>query len=90
MNNLDPGNAIWKRDLSASLNNIGRIYETQGKLAEALLEYDAFKSIVFQLTQDDPSNADWQRELLVSHICFGQILMKQGKLLKHSVNSELV
>ncbi len=76
----DPDNAGWRRDLSVSHNNVGGVLEAQGKLPEALAEYQAYQRIMQELTARDPDNADWRRELSVSHNCVDGVLQAQGKL----------
>ena len=63
-----------------SHNKIGRVYEKQGKLAEALAEYQADKRIMEGLTALDPANTNWQRNLAASHTNVGSVYQAEGKL----------
>ncbi len=59
---------------------LGDTLQTEGDLAGALREYQAFKDIMRRLTQLDPDNTDWQQDLSVSHNSVGRVLQAQGKL----------
>jgi tetratricopeptide (TPR) repeat protein len=61
-------------------DQLGDTLQAQGRLSEALREYEAGKQLRLDLTQRDPSNAGWQRELSVSHNCVGGVLAAQGRL----------
>ncbi len=63
----DPGNAAWQRELSVSHNCVGGVYQSQGKLLEALAEFESDKRIMADLCARDPGNADWQQDLAVTH-----------------------
>ena len=72
-----PGGGV---SLSITHDNIAGILEAQGKLAEALAEYEAEKRTMQELTARDPDNAQWRRDLSVAHNCVGSILQAQGRL----------
>ena len=76
----DPDNAGWRRDLSVAHNCVGGVLQAQGRLQEALAEYEAYKRIMQELTARDPDNAGWRRELSVSHNYVGGVLQAQGRL----------
>ena len=59
---------------------LGDILVNQGKLADAMREYQIFKQIMLRLSQVDLENTDWQRELSASHSKIGLVLQKQDKL----------
>ena len=75
-----PDNTYWQRELSVSHNNVGRVLQAQGRLQEALAEYQADKRIMQELTARDPDNAGWRRDLSVSHNNVGGVLQAQGRL----------
>ena len=76
----DPGNAVWRRDLSVSHEKVGDVHRAQGDLDAALTRYRASLSIAEDLARDDPGNAGWRRDLLVSHIKVGEVHRAQGDL----------
>ncbi|MEI7866544.1 MAG: hypothetical protein WCI11_01530 [Candidatus Methylumidiphilus sp.] len=59
---------------------LGNTLQTEGDLAGALREYQAFKDIMLRLTLLDPDNTGSQRELSASHNDVGRVLQAQGKL----------
>ena len=75
----DRDNGDWRRELSISYSNVGGILEAQGKLQEALAEYEADKRIMQELTARDPDNAGWRRDLGVAQLV-GVVLQAQGRL----------
>jgi tetratricopeptide (TPR) repeat protein len=58
---------------------LGMAWETQGRLAEALREYRAYRDITRRLCEREPDNADWQRGLSVSYNDVGRILESQNQ-----------
>jgi hypothetical protein len=60
----DPDNAGWRRDLSVSHNCVGRVLEAQGRLAEALAEYQVAETILVVLTSALPDQAEWAEDLV--------------------------
>jgi len=47
----DPSNAAWQRDLAATLNAMGDLFEAQGKLAEAQTAMEAAQAISQRLAE---------------------------------------
>jgi tetratricopeptide (TPR) repeat protein len=77
---VDPGNALWQRELSVSHEKIGDVLAQQGNLSAALDSYRASLAIRERLAHADPGNAVWQRDLSVSHEKIGNMLRPQGNL----------
>jgi hypothetical protein len=72
----DPDNAGWRRELSVSHNNVGSVLEAQGRLAEALAEYEAAEKILLTLTSAAPDHARWKADLEVTR---GLLASVRGK-----------
>jgi tetratricopeptide (TPR) repeat protein len=49
------------------------VLQAQGRLKEALLEYQATRQIMLRLRQHYPDNADWQRDLAFAYYCVGSL-----------------
>jgi tetratricopeptide (TPR) repeat protein len=77
---LDPDNAGWQLDLSASYGRIGDMLESEGNLAGALEEFRKSLAITERLAVLDPTNAGWQRELSARYNRVGGILESLGNL----------
>ena len=59
---------------------MGGVLEAQGKLTEALAEYEEDLAISRRLAEQDPSNAGWQSALAAALNRVGGVLEAQGKL----------
>jgi hypothetical protein len=59
----DPDNAGWRRELSVSHHCVASVLEAQGRLVEALAEYDAAERILVDLTSAAPDQARWAVDL---------------------------
>ena len=44
-------------------NCVGRVYEAQGRLADALREFEDDLAIAERLAAHDPTNRQWQKDL---------------------------
>jgi tetratricopeptide (TPR) repeat protein len=80
LNETDPHNTGWQRDLSVSHNRIGDIRRAQGDLAGALDAYNKGLEIRARLAETDKHNTEWQRDLSVSHNKIGNVRLVQGDL----------
>ena len=69
----DPENTDWQRNLSASHNCVGQVFQAQGRLADALREFEADLVIAQQLVARDPGNSVWQENLNVTRTCIDQM-----------------
>jgi len=49
-----------------SHTNVGNVFQAQGRLAEALAEYQADLAIAERLALLDPTNAGWQTDLRIT------------------------
>jgi tetratricopeptide (TPR) repeat protein len=56
------------------------VFQAQGQLDDALLEYEAAKQIMRRLTQRYPGNADWQRDLGFAYNRVGSVWEGRGEL----------
>ena len=77
---MDPGNAVWQRDLSVAHNKIGDVLVEQGSLPAALEAYNASLAIREQLGTADPDNASRQADLAVSCGKLGRLFAKIGEI----------
>jgi tetratricopeptide (TPR) repeat protein len=59
---------------------LGRTLQSEGNLANALLEFQRHIDIMQRLTRRNPDNTDWLRDLSVSHSNVGRVLQAQGNL----------
>ncbi|QUY43698.1 lipopolysaccharide assembly protein LapB [Acaryochloris marina] len=59
---------------------LGDIYQTKGRLDDALKAFNEYLSICQNLTSADPSNAKWQRDLGVAYARTGDIYQTKGRL----------
>ena len=91
---LDPSNMTWQRDLSVCHNKIGYLLEDQGRLDEAVREFQAALDIRKELIKADPNNYKWQRDLAATHANIGGILLQRnddaGALREFDVAQELL
>ncbi len=76
----DPGNAVWQRDLSVSLDKLGNLAVAQGNLPEAQRLFADSLRIRQRLAESDPGNAASQRDLWVSLIKVGDLALAKGNL----------
>jgi tetratricopeptide (TPR) repeat protein len=76
----DPGNAVWKRDLSVAFEKIGDVQLSQGDLPAALKSYTDSLANRDDLAKSDPGNAEWQRDLSASLDKIGNVRIRQGDL----------
>jgi eukaryotic-like serine/threonine-protein kinase len=74
----DPDNTDWQRDLSVSHNRVGDIYQAQGRLADALREYEAVLAIAERLAAHDPTNAQWQKDLATTQMSVDRLRKQLG------------
>ncbi len=77
---VDPANAGWQHNLSASYDYVGDVLAAQGNLPEALKSYRDSLAVRDPLAKADPGNADWRRNLTVSYEKIGAVLVAQGNL----------
>jgi tetratricopeptide (TPR) repeat protein len=75
-----PGNLVWRSDLSAAHSELGNTLVDEGKLAEALDAYRASLAIRKELVRANPDNNEWQGDLEAAYRAVGGILAPQGKL----------
>jgi hypothetical protein len=61
-----------------SHNGIGRVYQAQGRLAEALGEFEAELAVAERLAAYDPTNARWQQDLTDARITVDRLRRKFG------------
>ena len=59
---------------------MGIVLQQQGKLPEALQEYEAYRDVMLGLAKQDPGNAGWQRDLSISYEKVGDVQSAQGDL----------
>ena len=59
----DPNNTRLQSDLAATLNRVGGVLETQGKLTEAQAAFEEALAISRRMAEQDPNNADWKSAL---------------------------
>ena len=69
-------NSGWQRDLSVSYERVGDVLVAQGKLQEALDDYQQCLVISKRLAEQDKSNSGWQRDLIVSLYKVGLVRAK--------------
>jgi hypothetical protein len=50
--------------LSVSHNCVGRVYEAEGRLADALREFEDDLAIAERLAAHDPTSIQWQKDLV--------------------------
>jgi hypothetical protein len=62
----DASPLVWRRALSASLNEIGVVLRIQGDLSGAVAAHHESLDIVQDLAIKDPSNARWQMDVFYS------------------------
>ena len=67
LNQSDPNNAEWQRDLSVSYNNIGDISAARGDRDGALKAFSDGLEIAKRLAARNPNNAELQRDLCISY-----------------------
>ena len=72
-----PGSQRWR---AVALDNDGDALLARGKLAEALVNFQAGNTIFERLTRQDPGNAGWQQDLCFSYDSVGDVLSAQNKL----------
>jgi hypothetical protein len=53
---VDPSNAGWQRDLAAAHSLIGGVYQSQGRLGDALSAFQRSLVIREKFSDADPSN----------------------------------
>ena len=68
------------RQQAVAFWNVGDIFSTQGKLQEALKDYEQSLEIFNKLGDQEPANADWQHLRSVGYEKVGDVLSTQGKL----------
>lgn len=76
----DPANAVWRRNLSVSLDRLGDVALAQGDLALAMRCFTESRNIRELLVARDPANTEWQRGLSVSLDRLGDIALARGDL----------
>ena len=74
----DPRSAQGQRDLSVSLDNVGKVQLQNGEGAAALASYQRSLEISEKLAKDDPRSAQGQRDLAVSRFKFGDLHQRAG------------
>lgn len=75
---VEPGNALWQSDLSASLDSLGSVkFDTHG-YDDAREAFEASLAIRQRLAEADPGNASWQRDLSLSYILVGDSRTEDG------------
>ncbi|WP_295302902.1 DUF4062 domain-containing protein [Accumulibacter sp.] len=77
---VEPGNALWQRNLSVLHERIGDLRTVLGDLAGAGQAYEASFAIAKRLAAADPANVLFQRDLSVSHERIGDLRKAQGDL----------
>jgi tetratricopeptide (TPR) repeat protein len=79
---VDPANADFQRELSASHRSIGDVLRDQGKLPEALESYRTALAITGPLAKTEPNNLDRQHDLWALYNKLGTLL-----ILSHSAEA---
>jgi tetratricopeptide (TPR) repeat protein len=74
----DPGNTEWQRDLALSQNGVGDVLRAQGDFAAALAMYRDALAIAKALAVKDPANTIWQRDLAFTQERIAKALMSIG------------
>ena len=80
LNEDEPENPQWQRDLSISHNRLGDVAIAKGDLAEAARRYAAGLAIAEKLAAADPGNTQWLRDLSISYERLGNVDVAQGNL----------
>ncbi|MFI5015474.1 MAG: tetratricopeptide repeat protein [Hyphomicrobiales bacterium] len=76
----EPGNAIWRRDVAASLTRVGDVLVARGDLLGALAVYREGLQIRRELAARGGDDTDWQRDLSESFKKIGDIARARGDL----------
>ncbi len=76
----DPGNVVWQRDVSVSLDRLGDVLVAEGALTEARNAFERSLGIREELAKKDPENAGCQRDVSVSLNKLGDVLVAEGAL----------
>ena len=74
----DPGNVVWQRDVSVSLNKVGDVRRAAGDRPGALSAYEEGLAIMRKLAAADPGNTGWQRDVSVSLNRVGDVRRAAG------------
>ena len=76
---LDPERTDFRRDLSASYNNMGTMYKAQGRGEDALEYYAKGLEIMESLVALEPEREDFRRDLLVIYNKIGLMYQARGR-----------
>ena len=66
--------------LSLNYERVGKVFEAQGKLPEALNVYEQSLKIRQHLAEYDPTNVGWYKDFSENYDRVGNVLLAQGKL----------
>jgi tetratricopeptide (TPR) repeat protein len=77
---LQPNNTDFDALLAVAYSRIGDVLVEQGKLSEALQNYNTCLAIDERLVKSDSTNAERQQEVAVDYQRIGDVLREQGSL----------
>ena len=63
---MDVTNAVWQRDLSASLYRLAQTYDQQGDRVAAILYAEESLAISERMSALDRANVGWQNDVAAS------------------------
>jgi hypothetical protein len=69
----------FKRDLSASLNSLGRLLEVEGRIQDGTRCFQEGLDIMRALVQDEPGRSDFKHDLSRSLDNLGRVAMAEGR-----------
>jgi tetratricopeptide (TPR) repeat protein len=75
---LDPNNANWPRDLAIAYDNEGRVLKTKHDFVAALAAYGKALAIREMLLKRNPRNLDWALERSDSYVNIGDVHFATG------------
>lgn len=79
LNEADPNETDYQRDLASSYSRISSIHTAQGQTAKALQALRDCQVLSRQLVERDSDNSRWQRDLSVTLEKISSLLLKQGE-----------
>lgn len=77
---IDGGNLDWQLELSYAHSNLGSLLQAEGKLEEALAEFQGSLAIKEELVAAQADNRPWRTELAAGHNTVAVVLRNLGRL----------
>lgn len=71
LENDDPENSAWKRELAISHDRLGDVWWRLGDKTKSEENYGKSHELRIVLQYDDPSNTEWRRDVAISHYKLG-------------------